>query len=214
MSIRRLQQRQVDVAVEWQEMNKNICRISGDRIYLSVLRDDDFAVSKYVEWMSDEATCVNIKKNSEVVDVTRMPGWVVDHSVMRMGIVHRVGDTIIGYCHIDHRAKDYAAWLSINIGDRSCRGQGIGEEVTNLLCEYCFNELGVHSVHLDVLSTNASAIWCYQKCGFVISGKYRGHGFHDGHFNDWLHMDMLVDEWKMKHPKKESGDNVKRAVSL
>lgn len=183
-------------------MNKNICRISGDRVYLSILRDDEYAVSKYVEWMSDETMCVNLEKNGEIVDVTRMPGWVRDHSVMRMGIVHRADDALIGYCHIDHRARDYVAWLSINIGEKNYRGQGLGSEVINLMCKYCFNELGVHSVHLDVISTNAPAIKCYQKCGFTLSGRYRGHGFHDGHFNDWLHMDMLEDEWIVRHLEK------------
>jgi RimJ/RimL family protein N-acetyltransferase len=195
-------------------MNKNICRINGDRVYLSILRTDDAAISKYVEWMSDEATAVNLEKNNIVVDITRMPGWVADNSVMRMGIVYKRDDNLIGYCHIDHRAKDYAAWLSINIGDKTYRGQGLGKEVIKLMCEYCFSELGVHSVHLDVLSTNKAAIYCYEECGFVISGRYRGHGFHNGHFNDWLHMDMLVDEWYIKHSENEEEDDQVRTIYM
>ena len=51
-----------------------------------------------------------------------MPGWVRDHSVMRMGIVLKETDTLIGYCHIDHRTEDMSAWLSINIGEKAVRG--------------------------------------------------------------------------------------------
>ena len=68
-------------------MSKNICRLDGKQIFLSVLRDDDEAVDLYAKWMSDETTCVFIEHAHSVVDITRMPGWVSDHSVMRMGIV-------------------------------------------------------------------------------------------------------------------------------
>ena len=97
-------------------MSKNICRLDGNQIFFSVLRDDEEAVGLYAKWMSDETTCVFIEHAHSVVDITRMPGWVRDHSVMRMGIVLKETDTLIGYCHIDHRTEDMSAWLSINIG--------------------------------------------------------------------------------------------------
>ena len=155
-------------------MSKNICRLDGKQIFLSVLRDDDEAVDLYAKWMSDETTCVFIEHAHSVVDITRMPGWVSDHSVMRMGIVLKETDTLIGYCHIDHRTEDMSAWLSINIGEKSVRGKGIGTEVVQILLRYCFMALGVYSVHLDVLETNTPAIKCYEKAGFRISGRYRG----------------------------------------
>lgn len=101
--------------------------------FLSVLRDDEEAVGLYAKWMSDETTCVFIEHAHSVVDITRMPGWVRDHSVMRMGIVLKETDTLIGYCHIDHRTEDMSAWLSINIGEKSVRGKGIGTEVVQIL---------------------------------------------------------------------------------
>ena len=106
-------------------MSKNICRLDGNQIFLSVLRDDEEAVGLYAKWMSDETTCVFIEHAHSVVDITRMPGWVRDHSVMRMGIVLKETDTLIGYCHIDHRTEDMSAWLSINIGEKSVRGKGM-----------------------------------------------------------------------------------------
>lgn len=134
-----------------------------------------------------------------VVDITRMPGWVRDHSVMRMGIVLKETDTLIGYCHIDHRTEDMSAWLSINIGEKSARGKGIGTEVVQILLRYCFMVLGVYSVHLDVLETNTPAIKCYEKAGFRISGRYRGHCYYMRNHYDWLHMDILYDEYLKIH---------------
>ena len=177
------------------EMSKNICRLDGNHIFLSVLRDDEEAVDLYAKRISDETTCVFIEHAHSVVDITRMPGWVSDHSVMRMGIVLKETDTLIGYCHIDHRTEDMSAWLSINIGEKSARGKGIGTEVVQILLRYCFMVLGVYSVHLDVLETNTPAIKCYEKAGFRISGRYRGHCYYMRNHYDWLHMDILYEEY-------------------
>ena len=114
-------------------MGINICRLDGDKVFLSLLRVDEEALELYARWMSDETTSVFTEHAHTVVDVTQMPGWVKDHSVMRMGIVLKETDTLIGYCHVDYRADDSAAWLSINIGDRTVRGKGIGTEVMKIL---------------------------------------------------------------------------------
>lgn len=57
-------------------MSKNICRLDGKQIFLSVLRDDEEAVDLYAKWMSDETTCVFIEHAHSVVDITWMPGWI------------------------------------------------------------------------------------------------------------------------------------------
>ena len=57
-------------------MSKNICRLDGKQIFLSVLRDDEEAVDLYAKWMSDEITCVFIEHAHSVVNITRMPGWI------------------------------------------------------------------------------------------------------------------------------------------
>lgn len=190
----------------------NIPRIKGNNVFLSVLRTDEFAVQEYIKWMSDETTCVNIEMNDKVVDVTQMPGWLTDHSVLRMGICVRDngqaasgdGTKLIGYCHIDHRAKADAAWLSINIGDKESRGHGYGKEAIELLTRFCFEELGVESVHADVLETNIPSLKCFEYVGFKVSGRYRKHCIHKGKRLDWLHVDMILDEWKERETTIES----------
>lgn len=188
-------------------MNKNICRLMGDKVYLSILRDDEWAIAKYIEWMSNEATALNMEKNNKIIDVSEMPGWCHDSSVSRMGIVYKEGDVLIGYCHIEHRPMDMAAWLSINIGNQEFRGKHLGEEVMKILVKYCFLELGVASCHLDVLECNKAAIHCYEKVGFSVTGRYRKHGFHNGKFHDWLHMDIIDTEFSALYGDNESTGN-------
>ena len=112
-----------------------------------------------------------------------------------MGIVDKFDGTLIGYCHVDVRSKQDAAWLSINIGDSNYRNKGYGSDVLDMLLRFTFNELDVESVHLDVLETNVSAIHLYSSKGFIISGRYRCHHIHDGKHIDWLHMDILKHEY-------------------
>lgn len=176
-------------------VDRNIPRLQGKKTYLSLLRNDNEAVQKYMTWMSDETTCAYIEKNMKVVDHIMMPGWVTDNSVLRMGIVCKSDDNLIGYCHIDNRSSQDACWLSINIGDSNYRGRGLGADVLDIMMNYCFTELGAESIHLDVLEDNQGAIRLYEAKGFTISGRYRAHGFHKGKRMDWLHMDILKEEY-------------------
>lgn len=179
-------------------IKENIPRLHGDKVVLTLLRNDEEAQIKYLSWMSDETTCVNIEKNMSVLDSTYMPGWVADNSVMRMGIVYRADNNLIGYCHIDNRSKQNACWLSINVGDSRYRGKGVGSDVMDILLRYCFDELNADSVHLDVIETNIPAIHLYQSKGFQISGRYRSHGYSKGRRCDWLHMDILHEEYSKR----------------
>lgn len=173
----------------------NIVRLAGEKINLTVLRTDEEAVSKYIEWLSDEATSINIETDKHVIDVSDMPGWLHDSSLMRFGIVEKATDNLIGYCHIDHRSDLFTAWLSINIGDKQSRGKGYGKDAIRTMCEYAFKTLGVFSVHADVLDTNIASQKTFESVGFKKSGKYRGHAFHKGYFHDWLHYDMILPEF-------------------
>lgn len=181
--------------MEFTRIDRNIPRLHGRKTYLSLLRNDDEAIKRYMSWMSDETTCAFIEKNMKVIDYTVMPGWVRDNEVLRMGIVCKSDDNLIGYCHIDNRSKQDACWISINVGDSTYRGKGLGSDVLDTMIKYCFLELGAESIHLDVIECNQGAIKLYESKGFIISGRYRSHGFHEGLRCDWLHMDLLKEEY-------------------
>ena len=70
---------------------------------------------------------------------------------------------MIGYCHIDHRTEDMSAWLSINIGEKSARGKGIGTEVLNLIIDRARYEN--KDISLDVFEKN-EAKKLYERVGF------------------------------------------------
>ena len=87
------------------------------------------------------------------------------------------------------------AELGIFIGEENYRGNGYGTEAINLLLEYGFKYLNLHSIKLSLLSINERAHKCYLKCGFKDTGKNREEIFLHGKYYDKLYMDILENEF-------------------
>lgn len=51
------------------------------------------------------------------------------------------------------------------------RGKGFGTDALRLLIDIAFNEKGLDILELSVYDFNKSALNCYKKCGFVITGE-------------------------------------------
>jgi RimJ/RimL family protein N-acetyltransferase len=88
--------------------------------------------------------------------------WVVEHEGRFVGITRLVP-----------RAVDHKARFAVGLLDRRVHGRGLGQELTRGILRYAFNELGLHRVDLKVLSINAPAIHCYERCGFREEGRER-----------------------------------------
>ena len=51
------------------------------------------------------------------------------------------------------------------------RGRGYGTEALNVLTGYAFQTLGMKDIRLSVFDFNTGAVRCYQKAGFVETGR-------------------------------------------
>ena len=91
--------------------------------------------------------------------------------------------------HDDGRAR-YA--VGIDVPD--LLGLGLGQEVTQLVLQYAFDDLGLHRVGLRVLAINERAIRCYEGCGFRVEGRERESARIDGAYYDDLIMGILAAE--------------------
>lgn len=106
-----------------------------------------------------------------------------------------IGD--IGISSIDLRNKH--AEIGMAIGDKSYWGRGYGKDLVKTILRYCFIELDLNKVYLDVWEENERAIGCYLKCGFKKDGLFREHVFRGGKYHHkWL-MSMLREEWKRQN---------------
>jgi RimJ/RimL family protein N-acetyltransferase len=111
--------------------------------------------------------------------------WIIEHDGRPIGEIrlHSL------------EAKDRTARIAIGIFDPRCLGQGLGTEAMRLVLAYAFDTLGLHRIDLRVLTFNARAIACYQKCGFVIEGRLRQAALINGERHDDLIMGLLASEF-------------------
>ena len=73
--------------------------------------------------------------------------------------------------------------------------KGFGTESMNLIVEYAFNTLNLHSVELELFADHPQAQRCYEKVGFKLMGRHRDVYYHEGKYVDSIIMDLLSSEW-------------------
>ncbi|UCE13877.1 MAG: GNAT family N-acetyltransferase [Candidatus Heimdallarchaeota archaeon] len=88
--------------------------------------------------------------------------------------------------------------IGIAIFNTDYWSQGLGSEALELIIDYAFYTLNLHSVELDLYENNERAYSCYKKVGFVETGRRRQAYFSDGQHLDAIVMDILASEWKKK----------------
>lgn len=64
-----------------------------------------------------------------------------------------------------------------------------------LVLDYGFNYLNLNSIRLQVLEFNQRAMKCYNKCGFIETGRIRKIEYLNGKYYDAILMDILREEF-------------------
>jgi RimJ/RimL family protein N-acetyltransferase len=103
-----------------------------------------------------------------------------------------IGD--VGISKID--MTNNHAEIGITIGRKDLWNQGYGKDAITAAINYCFNNLLLNKVYLDVWQDNKKAIQIYQKLGFKKDGVLRQHVFENGKYHHKLIMSILKKEWK------------------
>ena len=88
-----------------------------------------------------------------------------------------------------------SAVLGIFIGDKEYLNNGYGTEAIQLILEYGFKYMNLHSINLTVMEFNKRAQKCYIKCGFKETGRKRNCKFINGKYYDNIIMDILENEF-------------------
>ena len=175
-------------------------KLEGDRIYLSPKGVSDEEVQKFTEWMNDFQVTDYTGRSSMIVTLIGEKEYLESsarNSENRsFNIVDLKEDKLVGTIGLEHiNWVNRSAVLGIFIGDKDYRDKKYGEEAINLLLEYGFRYLNLHSIRLTLLDINERARKCYLKCGFKDAGKYREEIFLNGKYYDKAHMDVLESEF-------------------
>jgi [ribosomal protein S5]-alanine N-acetyltransferase len=110
--------------------------------------------------------------------------WAVEHEG------RCIGGTGLRVNVDQHRA---AFWIGLFVP--ALRSRGLGREITRLVLDWAFGELGVHRVELEVLATNTRAMRCYLACGFRQEGVRREAELYPDGWHDFVEMAVLRHEY-------------------
>lgn len=178
---------------------ENIVRIKGINVDLCLFRIDDEAINTYTRWLADESINKWIGQHTNVIEPRDESEWTkrpISNNVKRFNIVDRHTNKLIGNCDATVDKYSRNACLGILIGEKSGRDKGYGTEVIKLLVKYCFEQLNMHNVYLQLNSDNKRALRCYEKAGFKLSVTEKEAAWTDGHWCDCLTMQILEQEYR------------------
>jgi RimJ/RimL family protein N-acetyltransferase len=177
---------------------KGLRVIRGERLYLRSIERDD--LERCYAWMNDEDLRATLSQRYPV-SLAREADWVEratrgqDPSELALAICLVQGDRHIGNCSLEHIDRENGtATLGIFIGERDCRGEGLGEEAVRTLCLYGFEEMNLHKVRLDVHAGNDRALKTYERVGFRREGLLRQEAYRRGGYLDVIRMGLLREE--------------------
>ncbi len=175
-----------------------IINIVGEQVMLGPLRRD--LLPLYQGWLNDYALQRTLGDlpaplMHEQIEAQYDRDWFPENQV-RFLIYKRAGMRPIGmtlFHSIDHRNR--TADFVIFIGDSRSRGRGYGTEATQLMLDYAFTALGLHSVLLTVYEFNLAGRRAYEKAGFREIGRRRQCFWMGGTLWDEIYMDCLATDF-------------------
>jgi RimJ/RimL family protein N-acetyltransferase len=127
-------------------------------------------------WKSQEEFWFHVRDTSRVMFAIRKQG----------------NPAIIGYVQITNiDPVNRSALIGLRIGDEPERGKGYGGEALGLAVDYCWRQLNLTRLSLNVFANNPRAIATYANKGFEQEGLIRRAVFIDGEWIDVLIMGLL-----------------------
>lgn len=128
---------------------------------------------------------------------------------VRCAIVQENNDTILGLVsltNIDYISRN--AMFHIMIGRSENHGKGIGTYATTEMLRHAFENMNLHRVELEALSSNMRAINMYKKIGFVQEGVKRQAAYKNGSYTDMYVFSILHSELKASLSQMGGGDRL------
>ena len=105
-------------------------------------------------------------------------------------------DILIGMVSlIDIDYINRSAKFSIQLGDETNRGKGIGTFATMAMLKHAFENMNLYRIQLEVLASNIRAQHLYEKCGFVKEGCLRNSAYKNGKYEDMFVYSILHEEY-------------------
>lgn len=164
--------------------------IYGQKIYLKEIEKEH--TSLIVKWRNNPKVQSNFifqeiftdEMHNNWMDLKVKTGEVIQYIIFE-----KITDRPIGSVYL--RDVDYnneKAEYGIFIGEDDARGKGYGSEAAQLICQYAFDQMGLHKIMLRVFARNVGAIKSYEKAGFQQEAYLKDEKKVKGVFEDIIFM--------------------------
>ncbi|NTU61543.1 MAG: GNAT family N-acetyltransferase [Caldiserica bacterium] len=171
--------------------------ITGAKTKVRGLEKSD--IDKLVGWRNDRSIQDMLIGWHFPVTVEQELSWFektwTDQHNKRFAIEADSGDYIgnIGLYDIDWVNRQCG--FGIFIGDPRYRGGGYAFDAGHALLDFAFNDMDIHRVWVEVLTTNEPSRKYFERLGFKHEGILREHNYKNGkHVNQHI-MGLLKDEF-------------------
>lgn len=170
--------------------------LRGDRTTLRALQDNDLELLR--SWRN-HPDLFPLHCSSMLVSQIEQRRWYDHYGSRNETVVFMIEDeeqTAIGYTilkNLDH--KNGQAEIGLHIAPER-QGKGYGKDAFKTLIRYCFEELNLNRVYLQVFSFNQRAARMYEALGFQHEGRLRECYFSQNAYHDILIMGLLRREYQ------------------
>ena len=110
-----------------------------------------------------------------------------DWAILRREGGEYLGEVVLNDLDADNHSMNFR----IALNSDEVVGRGYGTQATQAAIRYGFERVGLHRIHLGVLTFNPRAQRVYEKCGFVREGVERDALLWNGEWIDQIRMAML-----------------------
>lgn len=167
-------------------------KLEGEYVYISPMHPDDAEI--YTKWLNNPNITQYLSVHNSLISITGEKDYLEKYSKVEwnMAIVKKDNDELIGNIGLnDIDYKNGTAELGIFIGDEDNLSKGYGSEAINLLTNYAFRELRLHTIMLRTYDINLRAQKAYEKCGFKEFGRRHEAIFRNGKYHDIIYMELI-----------------------
>jgi RimJ/RimL family protein N-acetyltransferase len=181
--------------------------IEGGKVMLTSLSTD--YLPEYRRWINDPEVADFLASIGFPLSMADERQWI--ERMQRSGefathftIVTKSGDPIGNIALMDINYQNRNAQLGIMIGEKDHWDKGYGKDAIRTLLDYAFRTLCLNRVELRLNVENERALACYERCGFKLEGRKKGHIFYKGRYCDELIMGILKQDWEKAKSKRKA----------
>jgi ribosomal-protein-alanine N-acetyltransferase len=169
--------------------------LTGERLVLRPPRAGDEARRQAHGWHAEIERCYGHTSTTRPMTDDEAAHWLDDVLPRDTYWVAETGDDLVGIAFLWARSDtDLRARYAVGLFAPEHLGRGYGSEITRLVLDHAFDDLGLHRIDLRVLEFNTRAIACYERAGFVVEGRERESCLIDGTWYDDVIMGALAHE--------------------